>query len=150
MIKRVTGTTAALIAAAVLATSAGAGAASADAASFSRELTAVAQAAGVSEETVRSMAGALVNSDPEDDYRFPDEAFEGTPRSWGGVVAFVKRFWRQIVDAAKAAGEWAWWKAGRCATGAVSEVWNKFHGDLSDPEAVLAVGVYGCLKGLRG
>ncbi|MGW0587794.1 hypothetical protein [Streptosporangium sp. NPDC002607] len=147
MFKRVTGIVAAVIAAAVMLTAAPA---TADAASFSRELTAVAQAAGVSEETVYSMAVSLVSSDPEDEYRFPDEEFQDAPRSWSAVLAFVKRFWRQIVDAAKAAGEWAWWKAGRCATGAVAEVWNKFGGDLTDPEAVLAVAVYGCLKGLRG
>ncbi|WP_326638987.1 hypothetical protein OG884_31715 [Streptosporangium sp. NBC_01755] len=147
MFKRVTGIVAAVIAAAVMLTAAPA---TADAASFSRELTAVAQAAGVSEETVYSMAVSLVSSDPEDEYRFPDEEFQDAPRSWSAVLAFVKRFWRQIVDAAKAAGEWAWWKAGKCATGAVTEVWNKFGGDLTDPEAVLAVAVYGCLKGLRG
>ncbi|MER5623043.1 hypothetical protein [Streptosporangium sp. NPDC002544] len=147
MFKRVTGIVAAVIAAAVMVTAAPA---PAGAASFSRELAATAQAAGVSEATVYSMAMSLVNSDPEDEYRFPDEEFQDAPRSWSAVVAFVKRFWRQIVDAAKAAGEWAWWKAGKCATGAVTEVWNKFGGDLSDPEAVLAVAVYGCLKGLRG
>ncbi|SFJ33798.1 hypothetical protein SAMN05216275_10846 [Streptosporangium canum] len=150
MLKRTAGTMAALITAVVVATSAGAGAAFADGASFSRELTTVAQAAGVSEERVYSMAVSLMNGDPEDDYRFPDEVFAEAPRSWGAVVAFVKRFWRQIVDAAKAAGEWAWWKAGQCATGAVSEISDKFHGDLSDPETVVAVGVYGCLKRLRG
>ncbi|MEV4383328.1 hypothetical protein [Streptosporangium sp. NPDC049644] len=147
MFKRVTGIVAAAIAAAVMLTAAPA---PAGAASFSRELAAVAQAAGVSEETAYSMAVSLVSSDPEDEYRFPDEEFQDAPRSWSAVLAFVKRFWRQIVDAAKAAGEWAWWKAGKCATGAVTEVWNKFGGDLTDPEAVLAVAVYGCLKGLRG
>ncbi|MFF5112367.1 hypothetical protein [Streptosporangium sp. NPDC000509] len=147
MFKRVTGIVAAVIAAAVMVTAAPA---PAGAISFSRELAAAARVAGVSEATARSMAMSLVSSDPQDEYRFPDEEFQDAPRSWSAIVAFVKRFWRQIVDAAKAAGEWVWWKAGRCATGAVSEVWNRFGTDLTDPQAVLAVAVYGCLKGLRG
>ncbi|MEU8037758.1 hypothetical protein [Streptosporangium sp. NPDC049078] len=147
MFKRVTGIVAAVIAAAVMVTAAPA---PAGATSFSRELAAAARAAGVSEATARSMAMSLVSGDPQDEYRFPDEEFQDAPRSWSAIVAFVKRFWRQIVDAAKAAGEWVWWKAGRCATGAVSEVWNRFGTDLTDPQAVLAVAVYGCLKGLRG
>ncbi|GAA2870938.1 hypothetical protein GCM10010517_31230 [Streptosporangium fragile] len=150
MLKRAVSAVAALITAAVLAVSAGAAPVSADTVSFSRELTATAQAAGVSEATVYAMALSLVNSDPDDEYRFPDEAFSEAPRSWGAVVAFVKRFWRQIVDAAKAAGEWTWWKAKQCATGAVSEVWNKFGTDLSFVEGVVAAAIHGCIKGLRG
>ncbi|SDJ07303.1 hypothetical protein [Nonomuraea jiangxiensis] len=140
----------ALIATAIMITSAGAGAASAQATSFSRELSAVARAAGVSEATAYSMALSIARSDPADDYRFPDEAFSEAPRSWGSVVAFVKRFWRKIVDAAKAAGAWTLWKAHRCATGAVSEVMKKFGEDLTDADAVVGVAIYGCIKGLRG
>lgn len=144
-----------LIAAAVMVTPAGAGAASASATSahltsFSRELSAVAKAAGISEATAHSMALSIINNAPEDEYRFPDEAFSEAPRSLGVIVAFVKRFWRQIVDAAKASGTWAWYKAKDCAIGAVSEVQKRFGSDLTDENLVLGAATFGCLKGLGG
>ncbi|HEX4818383.1 MAG TPA: hypothetical protein VFV66_37075 [Nonomuraea sp.] len=146
-----------LVAAAVIVTpatagtaSAAAGAASAHTMAFSQELSAVARAAGVSEATVRSMAMSIVDNAPEDEYRFPDEAFTEAPRSWGAILAFIKRFWRQIVDAAKASAKWAWYKAKDCAVGAVSEVQKRFGSDLTNPELVLAAATFGCIKGLGG
>lgn len=139
-----------LAAAAIVVGSAEVASASTRSTSFPQELSAAARAAGVSEATVYRMALSIAQNDPQDEYRFPDEAFSEAPRSWSGIVAFVKRFWRRIVDAAKAAGAWAWYKAHKCATGAVSEVWNKFGEDLTDADAVVGIAIYGCIKGLRG
>jgi hypothetical protein len=148
----------ALISAAVLVSSAGTGVASAHAAaveqiSVKRELSAVAERAGVSEATIYRLAVSVAANPPRDEYRFPEEAFQDRAGirgpGWRAVYEFIKRNWRKIVDAAKREGVWAWYKAGQCAQGAANAVYRAFGDNLDSAEAVLAVAIVGCVKALR-
>ena len=148
-----------LISAAVLVSSAGTGVASAHAAaveqmSLKRELSAVAERAGVSEATIYRMAVSVADNPPRDEYRFPEEAFQDRAGirgpGWRAIYEFVKRNWRKIVNAAKREGVWAWHKAGQCAQGAAKAIHRAFGDNLDSPEAMLAVAIVGCVKALRG
>ncbi|MEU8403829.1 hypothetical protein AB0C28_52385 [Nonomuraea sp. NPDC048892] len=68
------------------------------------------------------------------------------------IYNFVKKFWKQIVAAAKKAGKWALYKAHLCTAGAADGLYRWSGGDVAHlaayPKEALAVAITGCIKRL--
>lgn len=115
-------------------------------------VTALLADAGVPEQVVRELDADVMTALRQAVAAEVDGDVEATV-IWPIIREFVKRYWSRIVDAAKRAGVWAWYKAHICAGGAGQAlyVWSGGNPAIiaANPKEALAVAITGCIKALR-